>query len=266
MCQFWLIVAGLLASLVTWAKPDLPTTHGKRIAGPMTQPIIVFDLDGTLVDTAPDLLAALSHCLADTGLPPIDPVLFHAHLGMGGRAMIERAFRQGNKVLAADHHDQLVSTFLQHYTDNIPGQSQPFPGVLDAMKRFADAGWTLAICTNKFERLSHALIEGLGLHAHFAANCGADTFAWRKPDPRHLWSTIEQAGGDRNQAIMVGDSKTDIDTAKAAGIPVIAVDFGYTDQPIASYEPSRVISHYDELTVALAETLIAAGQSGMAAR
>jgi phosphoglycolate phosphatase len=228
----------------------------------MTQPIIVFDLDGTLVDTAPDLLAALSHCLADTGLPPIDPKLFHAYLGMGGRAMIERAFRQGNKALAADQHEKLITTFLQHYTDNIPGTSQPFPGVLDAMKRFADAGWKLAICTNKFEKLSHALVGGLGIDAHFASNCGADTFAWRKPDPRHLLSTIEQAGGDRDLAIMVGDSKTDIDTAKAAGVPVVAVDFGYTDQPVATYEPSMVISHYDQLTVAVAEKLIAAGRVG----
>jgi phosphoglycolate phosphatase len=228
----------------------------------MTHPIIVFDLDGTLVDTAPDLLAALSHCLADTGLPPIDPKLFHAYLGMGGRAMIERAFRQANRGLAADQHEKLITTFLQHYTDNIPGTSQPFPGVLDAMQRFADAGWKLAICTNKFEKLSHALVEGLGIHAHFAANCGADTFAWRKPDRRHLLSTIDQAGGDPDRAIMVGDSKTDIDTAKAACIPVVAVDFGYTDQPVATYEPSMVISHYDELTVAVAEKLIAAGQIG----
>ncbi|GHD10152.1 HAD family hydrolase [Tianweitania populi] len=228
----------------------------------MTQPIIVFDLDGTLVDTGPDLLAALSHSLKDSGLPPIDPNLFQAYLGMGGRAMIERAFRQANRTLDDEQHEKLIATFLQHYTDNIPGTSQLFPGARDAMQRFADAGWTLAICTNKFEKLSHALIEGLGIHAHFAANCGADTFAWRKPDPRHLISTIEQAGGDPDQAVMVGDSKTDIDTAKAAGIPVVAVDFGYTDQPVATYEPSMVISHYDELTVAVATRLIAAANEG----
>lgn len=256
-----MVVAALLPSLPRLAKSDLLVDTCRRNALDMTQPIIVFDLDGTLVDTAPDLLDALAFALRDTGLPAVDPVVFHNYLGMGGRAMIERAFRQANRTLDANQHEQLISTFLQHYTDNIPGRSQPFPGVLDAMTRFADAGWKLAICTNKFERLSHALVEGLNIHAHFAANCGADTFAWRKPDPRHLISTIEKAGGDRHQAIMVGDSKTDIDTAKAAGIPVVAVDFGYTDQPVASYEPSIVISRYDDLTVDLAKRLIAAGNA-----
>ncbi len=231
----------------------------------MTQPIIVFDLDGTLVDTAPDLIAALSFCLAESGLPEIDPKLFRAYLGMGGRAMIDRAFRQANRALDPKEHERLIATFLKHYTDNIPGQSQPFPGVLDAMQRFSDAGWKLAICTNKFQALSHALIDGLGLNARFAANCGADTFQWRKPDPRHLLSTIEQAGGDRHHAIMVGDSKTDIDTAKAAGIPVVAVDFGYTDQPVASYEPSLVISSYDDLTIEVAERLIKAANGAESA-
>lgn len=226
----------------------------------MKKPIIVFDLDGTLVDTGPDLLDSLTFSLRDSGLPALDPLVFRDYLGLGGRVMIERAYRAGNKVLEADQHDRLLETFLQHYTDNIPGRSQPFPGVLDAMKRFSDAGWLLAICTNKYERLSVALIEGLGIDAHFAANCGADTFEWRKPDPRHLLSTIERAGGDPERAVMVGDSRTDIDTAKAAGIPVVAVDFGYTDQHVSAFEPSVVISNYDELTLEMAERLLKAAQ------
>ena len=106
--------------------------------------------------------------------------------------------------------------------------------------------------------MARSLIERLGLSDLFGAICGGDTFDFRKPDPRHLIETIEQAGGDPSRALMVGDSRTDIDTAKAAGIPVVAVDFGYTDRHVREFEPSMVISHYDELTVALVERLIAA--------
>ena len=110
-------------------------------------------------------------------------------------------------------------------------------------------------------RPSPRVSPALGMSGHFAAICGQDTFAFRKPDPRHLTGTIEMAGGDPEQALMVGDSRTDIDTAKAAGIPVVAVEFGYTDRHVREFEPSRVISHFDELTVALAKDLIAAARS-----
>lgn len=96
------------------------------------------------------------------------------------------------------------------------------------------------------------------MQRHFAAICGQDTFAFRKPDPRHLVETIKRAGGDPAQALMVGDSRTDIDTAKAAGIPVVAVDFGYTDRHVREFEPSCIISHFDELTTELANRLVAA--------
>ena len=121
-----------------------------------------------------------------------------------------------------------------------------------------EAGYIFAICTNKPEGMARSLIERLGLSDLFGAICGGDTFDFRKPDPRHLIETIERAGGDPSRALMVGDSRTDIDTAKAAGIPVVAVDFGYTDRHVREFEPSIVISHYDELTVALVERLIAA--------
>jgi phosphoglycolate phosphatase len=151
---------------------------------------------------------------------------------------------------------ELVDAFLLHYTDNIPGLSQPYPGVIDALDRFEAAGYVAAVCTNKHEKLSHALIGGLGLSHRFEAICGADTFTFRKPDPRHLRETIVRAGGDPRRAIMIGDSQTDIDTAKAAGIPVVAVDFGYTERHVREFEPSHIISHYDELTVELAERLL----------
>ena len=226
----------------------------------MTRPIIVFDLDGTLIDTAPDLLDSLNHSLAAGEIPAVDEAGFKRFVGHGGRVMIERAFAARQKALAGDEHDRLLKLFLDHYTANIPGKSRPYPGVIEAIARFEDAGFLVAVCTNKYEANSLALIEALGLTKHFRAICGQDTFAFRKPDPRHLYETIARAGGDRHRALMVGDSQTDIDTAKAAGIPVVAVDFGYTDRHVREFEPSAVISHFDALTLDLAERLIAAAQ------
>lgn len=224
----------------------------------MTRPIVVFDLDGTLVDTAPDLLDSLNHCLGHAGLQRAEPGELRRFVGMGGRVMIERAFASQRQALTPARLDELQAVFLAHYGGNMPGRSQPFPGVLAALDRFAAAGYVQAVCTNKYERLSTALIGALGLSDRFAAICGADTFAFRKPDPRHLLETIRAAGGDPARAIMVGDSRTDIDTAKAAGIPVVAVDFGYTDLHVREFSPSRIISHFDELTTQMTHDLLAA--------
>jgi phosphoglycolate phosphatase len=222
----------------------------------MSKSIIVFDLDGTLVDTAPDLLAALNFALVDGGISPVDPVAHRPHLGFGGRVMIERAFQTQRRDLPNEKLAHLLSVFLQHYSDNIPGASAPFPGATAALDRFQNAGWLLAICTNKTEKMAKALMAGLNLEHLFGAICGQDTFPFRKPDPRHLTETIRLAGGDPAMAVMVGDSHADIDAAKAAGIPVVAVDFGYTDRHVREFEPSSIISHFDELSVELANTLL----------
>jgi len=222
----------------------------------MARPIIVFDLDGTLVDTAPDLMDSLNHTLATSDLAAVDEPSFRRFVGNGGRVMIERAFAAQNRPLAAVEHDRLLGVFLEHYSANIPGRSKPFPGATDAIARFESEGYILAICTNKYEANSLALIDALGLSRHFAANCGQDTFPFRKPDPRHLTETILRAGGNPDRAVMVGDSRTDIDTAKAAGIPVVAVDFGYTDRHVSEFDPSVVVSHFDEITLDLAHNLI----------
>ena len=226
----------------------------------MTRPIIVFDLDGTLIDTAPDLLDSLNHSLAAAELAAVDQAGFKRYVGHGGRVMIERAHAAQNKALMAEEHDRLLKLFLDHYTINIPGKSRPYPGVVAALDQFQAAGYLMAVCTNKYEANSATLIGALGLDKYFAAICGQDTFAFRKPDPRHLTETIKLAGGDPHNALMVGDSQTDIDTAKAAGIPVVAVDFGYTDRHVREFEPTLVISHFDTLTPELAQRLIAAAR------
>lgn len=222
----------------------------------MSQRTIVFDLDGTLVDTAPDLLDSLNHALLSAGMPGVDPVAHRSHVGFGGRVMIERAFLAQRRELAPEQLQDLLDVFLDHYGAQMPGKSAPFPGALDAIAAFREAGYLLAICTNKTERLAKRLMQAMALEDVFAAICGADTFGFRKPDPRHLTETIRLAGGTPSNSIMVGDSRIDIDTAKAAGIPVVAVDFGYTDRHVREFEPSVVISHFDELTIPLAERLI----------
>ncbi|MBN7759638.1 phosphoglycolate phosphatase [Nitratireductor aquibiodomus] len=227
----------------------------------MSAPIIVFDLDGTLVDTAPDLLDSLNHCLATVDMEPVKSEDINRIVGFGSRVMIERAFALRQRHLAEGQLDALQTIFLDHYTANVPGRSKPFPGAIEAIERFQAAGYTTAVCTNKLEGMSLSLLEALGVIGHFKAICGGDTFPMRKPDPGHLLRTIAMAGADPERAVMVGDSRTDIDTAKAAGIPVIAVDFGYTDRHVSAFEPSRVISGFDELTVEMAESLIAATAS-----
>jgi len=213
----------------------------------ISPPILVFDLDGTLADTARDLIATLNVLMAREGLPPVAPEDARSLVGAGARALIERGFALNHVDLARARVEPLVQDFLAHYEAHIADESQLFPGALAALDRFSDAGFRLAVCTNKPERLARLLLEKLEAADRFAAICGRGTFAMHKPDPRTLLLTIEAAGGDPRRAVMVGDSKTDVDTAKNAGAPVVAVDFGYTDIPVAELAPDRVISHFDDL-------------------
>jgi phosphoglycolate phosphatase len=219
-------------------------------------PILVFDLDGTLADTAHDLIATLNVLLAREGLPTVAPQAARSLVGAGARALIERGFARDGAPLAPARVDPLVQDFLAHYEAHIADESRLFPGALEALDRFAGAGFRLAVCTNKPERLAVLLLEKLGAADRFAAICGRGTFPMHKPDPRTLLLTIDAAGGDPRRAVMVGDSRTDIDTAKAAGAPVVAVDFGYTDTPVSELGPDRIISHFDDLWQATAEILV----------
>jgi phosphoglycolate phosphatase len=215
-------------------------------------PVLVFDLDGTLAETAGDLMGALNVILAREGLAPLPLASARHLLGAGARALIARGFAEAGQTLTPERLERLFSEFLDHYNAHIADNSWLFPGVEAALDRASQAGYALAVCTNKLERSSHLLLGALGVADRFLFICGQDTFRIAKPDPKPLVETIARAGGLRAQAIMVGDSRTDIDTARAAGVPVIAVDFGYTDVPIADLRPDRVISHFDELWDAVA--------------
>lgn len=208
---------------------------------------IVFDLDGTLIDTAPDLIATLNVVLSREKIPSVDPVVARTYIGQGARVTLQRGFAAAGRAISPERLDQLFADFLAYYTDHIADYSRPFPGLTQALDRLAADGLRLAVCTNKLEGLSVRLLDALDLSKRFAVICGPDTFGVSKPDPQALLKTIEAAKGHPGHAVMIGDSATDIRTAQAARIPVVAVDFGYSDAPVATFGPTRVISHFDEL-------------------
>jgi phosphoglycolate phosphatase len=212
---------------------------------------IVFDLDGTLVDTAPDLIGSLNVLLAGEGLDPIDPAVGRTMIGGGVKPLIERGLARQGRAFTPAHLDELYAVYVAHYAEHIADLSRPFPGVENALDALAARHDRLAVCTNKLAWLAVRLLERLGLAQRFDAICGQDTFRVRKPDPEVLRLTIEAAGGTLADAVMVGDSANDIRTAHAAGVPVVAVDYGYTEVPVAELGPDRVISHFDALPAAL---------------
>jgi len=213
---------------------------------------IAFDLDGTLVETAPDLVNATNHVLGLVGLAPVTLPEIRDRISFGARAMIVEALRLRGRAHTDDEVDRLLDRFLAHYSDNIAVASHPYPGLEAALDLLAEGGAILAVCTNKQERLSRQLLDALGLASRFAAIAGRDTLPVFKPHPEHLTGAIRMAGGDPARAVMVGDSETDVKTARAAAIPVIGVPFGYTDTPMHALGPDVLISHYSELPGAIA--------------
>lgn len=218
-------------------------------------PTIVFDLDGTLVDTAPDLMGALNHVLVEEGRAPLPLDMVRQVVGQGAAVMIERGLERTGGPLPADRRQAMFHRFIAHYGDHIAVASRPFDGVREALQRFHDQGHRQAVCTNKPEALSKRLLSALSLDAYFAAVLGGDTLAVRKPDPTHLIETVRRAGGHPAHAVMVGDSHADVRAAKAAQIPVVAVSFGYTDIPARDLGADIVIDHFDALPDAVTELL-----------
>jgi phosphoglycolate phosphatase len=216
---------------------------------------IVFDLDGTLIDTAPDLIDTLNRILARHDVKPVAFDQARTLIGAGVKPLLERALATRDIRLAPDALDALFAEYIQLYAAHIADRSRPFPGLEDALDVLAASGYRLAVCTNKLEWLSVRLLDALKLAPRFVTIIGQDTFGIRKPDPEILRRTIARAGGGIDTAVMVGDSTTDVATARNAGVPVIAVDFGYTETPPAEFGADRLISHFDALPGAIAELL-----------
>lgn len=214
-------------------------------------PIAVFDLDGTLADTASDLIHVLNVVMAREGLPGVPAEEARDMISAGSRALVARGFEIAGRELTPAHAEELFAVFLDLYADRLCVDTRLFPGVEDALDRLEASGFRLAVCTNKLEMPACRLLDLLGIGSRFAAICGRDTFPWYKPDPRHLTLTIEAAGGDLARAVMIGDSKTDIDTAKAAGVPVVAVPFGYTEIPVADLAPDAIATSFGDVPAAV---------------
>jgi len=218
-----------------------PSTSG--IAGAT----VVFDLDGTMIHTAPDLIRATNHVMAGSGLPPAPAEIITPAVSGGARAMITAALHHAGHPPDSIEMDPLLDMFSQFYIANIAEESHPFPGLIDSLDYFAAARVFLGVCTNKRQANADLLLQTLKLDGYFAVVLGADALAVRKPHPDHVLTTIARLGGDPARAVMVGDSAPDIEAARAAGIPAIAVTHGYSEEPIESLAPDRIVASLSEL-------------------
>ncbi|MEM9107097.1 MAG: phosphoglycolate phosphatase [Pseudomonadota bacterium] len=223
----------------------------------MHTPLVIFDLDGTLFHTAPDLLDSLNNTISSIGLEAVGFEDMTYLVGSGARAMINKALELHGTSVDDNELERLFDLFLDHYGRSMPGRSALYPGAADAMDRLNEAGMLMGVCTNKTESVALKLLDLTGQLPRFKVVTGGNTFAVRKPDPQHLLQTIEMAGAHPSAAVMIGDSVNDIAAAKDAGIPSIAVPFGYSAEPVETFEPDHIMQHYDELTPQLISRLLA---------
>jgi len=210
----------------------------------LTGAAVLFDLDGTLIDTAADLAAAMNDALAKEGLRPVGSSQVRHLVGHGARRMLIRGFEiTAGRAASAAELDRALANFLTHYEAKIAVHSKPFDGVIPLIKSLISDGAKMAICTNKRERLARLLIEKLGLSSLFETIVGADTAAAPKPDPAPVRLCLERLKADRG--VYFGDSDTDIKAAGAAGLPSLIADFGYGPLTLA-HEATALFSRYGE--------------------
>ncbi|NOZ66439.1 MAG: HAD-IA family hydrolase [Alphaproteobacteria bacterium] len=206
---------------------------------------IIFDLDGTLVDSAPDLCGALNHVLKQAGRQEVDIGHVRHMVGDGARALIIKGFSTSGDLPDENGVNAILQDFLDFYLDNITAQTVIFPGALDVLKKLTEMNIPLGLCTNKAIKLTTKLMTESGLSDYFSAIIGGDSFDYCKPDPRHLTSTLREMEASSHRAVMIGDSINDILAAKSAGIPVICASFGYSKTPVATLNPDAIFDHYD---------------------
>jgi phosphoglycolate phosphatase len=216
---------------------------------------LIFDLDGTLVDTAPDLLGATNHALSLVGRPAISYDMLRQFVGHGAMDLLRRGLVATGGPLDDVEVKRLHGEFLKYYGENVARESLVFPGLIALLDQAQARGLKMGVCTNKVEHLSHKLLNEIGLASYFDAVVGGDTLPIMKPDPAPYNEVARRLGVDASRTMMFGDSVTDIKTAQNVGVPVIAVSFGYTDQHVSAYNPTHVIDHYDEAW-ALVEALL----------
>jgi phosphoglycolate phosphatase len=220
-------------------------------SGELTDVVIAFDLDGTLVDTAPDIARALNETLDLEGLKHFKQAAVKSMIGQGARALVEHATLAAGAQFSGARLDQLTAAFIAFYRADIAGASRLYPGVSEALAELTGAGAKLAVCTNKRTDLSALLLQRLGLGDRFSAIVGADAVAEQKPHPEHYRAAISRAGGTVRRSLMVGDSAADVHAARGAGAPAIAVSFGYAGNGGAeALGADRIISRYAELPAA----------------
>lgn len=217
--------------------------------------LAVFDLDGTLVETGPDLVDTTNTVLAARGHPTVPNETLHPFIGLGARAMIESALGASDIRLPEAEIDAIHQEYLAAYATRVAKLSRPFPEMLEALDALEAAGVRAAVCTNKREDLARTLLSELGLLERFAAVSGGDTYGVSKPDPRHLLKTVEDAGGTARRTVFVGDSRVDRETARAAHVPIVGVTYGYSDVPMDALAPDRLLGRGEDVAAAILELL-----------
>lgn len=212
---------------------------------------IVFDLDGTLVDSAPDLIGTLNRLLVEEGLPPAEMTAASALIGSGARALLAHGFEAAGADVERARSEELFERFLVDYAGHIADGSRPFDGVIETLERLKDRGALRVVATNKRSDLSELLLEKLDLIGRFDAVVGPDRVSARKPSGAHLTEAVLKVGGDPARAIMVGDAAPDAEAARDAGMPCVLTTFGYTPTPVESLGGDVLIDHFEDLEEAI---------------